>query len=210
MITGRLRGAPKKSLCKRGHPRIPENLTPQGECKACRSANVHARRSWDSETRRAWKRKNYQANKRKESARQKKWRKSNPEKSRLQSQRARKARPEKYREIRRASDHKREAAKRGNGGSFTPQQWRELKVLYGHKCLCCGRSEEVLNSLGLTLVPDHIIPISKGGTSNIDNIQPLCHASSLRAPVGCNNTKHTQSTDYRKVSDTTKNSRELR
>jgi 5-methylcytosine-specific restriction endonuclease McrA len=70
------------------------------------------------------------------------------------------------------------------GGSFTFQQWEELKVYYSHTCLCCGRQEP-----DITLTVDHVTPISRGGTSNIDNIQPLC--------LSCNSSKKDNIIDYR-------------
>jgi hypothetical protein len=54
-----------------------------------------------------------------------------------------------------------------------------------------------LASLGLKLVPDHVLPLSKGGTSFILNIQPLCHAYAAGTPAGCNNLKGAQFIDYR-------------
>ena len=75
------------------------------------------------------------------------------------------------------------------GGKFTHQQFMEL----GDKCLCCGRTEAALVTVGLKLVPDHIVPVSKGGTNYISNIQPLCHGKG-----GCNNHKGTKTIDYRR------------
>jgi len=52
----------------------------------------------------------------------------------------------------------------------------ELRMLvfenYGKKCKYC---EKILKTD--TMVFDHIVPISKGGTSNIDNIQLICRTS---------------------------------
>lgn len=80
--------------------------------------------------------------------------------------------------------HNRRARKAGNGGSFTVQEWSDLKKLYNFTCLCCGKREPVID-----LTPDHVLAISKGGTSNIDNIQPLC--------LLCNKTKYNKHIDYR-------------
>ena len=68
------------------------------------------------------------------------------------------------------------------GGSFTPAEWKALCDFYGSKCLACGEVKP--------LTADHIIPISKGGSSNIKNIQPLC--------LSCNISKgNRHNTDYR-------------
>src|SRR5271157_606572 len=93
-----------------------------------------------------------------------------------------------------AKNSKRKARKLGNGGSFTAQQWIDLKLFYDSSCLCCHREERVLESLGLCLVPDHVISLAKGGSNDISNIQPLCHGKD-----GCNNKKGSRCTDYRPV-----------
>ena len=83
-----------------------------------------------------------------------------------------------------AKDHARRAAKLRNGGSFTYQEWEELKRHYKYTCLRCGRQEP-----DIQLTVDHVIPLHKGGSNFIENIQPLCKP--------CNSAKHTKATDYR-------------
>ena len=51
------------------------------------------------------------------------------------------------------------------------------------ECLCCNRRRK--------LTADHVIPVSKGGTSYISNIQPLCQP--------CNSSKGTKTTDFREI-----------
>jgi 5-methylcytosine-specific restriction endonuclease McrA len=80
-----------------------------------------------------------------------------------------------------ATKAKRRAKVEGNGGSFTAEQWRFLCTKCSNRCLCCGKRRK--------LTADHVIPVSKGGTSNIENIQPLCGP--------CNSRKGTKATDYR-------------
>src|SRR5258708_4126256 len=80
---------------------------------------------------------------------------------------------------------RRKARKLQASGSFTSKQWRDLKAQYDYTCLCCGKREP-----DIKLSADHVIPLAKGGSNDIENIQPLC--------ISCNSTKYLDSTDYRK------------
>lgn len=78
--------------------------------------------------------------------------------------------------------HKRRALElNAPGPHFTAPQWQALKIKYKNRCLSCRKTR--------TLVPDHVIPISKGGSNGIRNIQPLCQS--------CNSKKWVRDTDYR-------------
>lgn len=77
--------------------------------------------------------------------------------------------------------HKRRAKLATTGGSYTRDEWRRLCTYYDHRCVCCGQKRR--------LTVDHVIPLTKGGTSNINNLQPLCRS--------CNSKKHDQIIDYR-------------
>lgn len=67
------------------------------------------------------------------------------------------------------------------GGRFTGGEWRALCDWFGGICLACGASD--------LLTADHVVPLSRGGSNHISNIQPLCR--------DCNNRKNTATTDYR-------------
>ena len=84
-------------------------------------------------------------------------------------------------EVGRASAARRRARLTTGGGSFSAKQWISLCKFYGNRCLCCRKKKR--------LEADHVVPVSKGGSSNIGNIQPLCRS--------CNAKKGTKTTDYR-------------
>ena len=69
----------------------------------------------------------------------------------------------------RASMHRRKhkymAKKLGNGGSYTKEQWNQCLEYFNH---CDAYTGEPLESTEI----EHVIPVSKGGTSNIYNLVP--------------------------------------
>jgi len=71
---------------------------------------------------------------------------------------------------------RRYAREKGAEGSHTLLEWQMLKFTHCYKCAICGEKKP--------LTKDHIIPLSKGGSDNITNIQPLCR--------NCNSKKHTK------------------
>lgn len=64
---------------------------------------------------------------------------------------------------------------RGAIGSHTFEEWEEVKKKYNYRCAMCKGAEPFLSQKIQCLTEDHIIPIIKGGSNFIDNIQPLCH-----------------------------------
>ncbi len=65
-------------------------------------------------------------------------------------------------------------------GDHTFEQFDELCEIAGGRCLCCGEVKK--------LTEDHIVPLSKGGSDFIENLQPLC--------VSCNSRKGAKFINY--------------
>ena len=91
---------------------------------------------------------------------------------------------ETHKEQRNINAAKRRARKAQATGSHTVEEWKDLCAYYKYTCLCCGRREPEI-----CLSPDHVVPLARGGTNSIDNIQPLCRR--------CNQSKHARTIDYR-------------
>jgi 5-methylcytosine-specific restriction endonuclease McrA len=70
------------------------------------------------------------------------------------------------------------------GASFGSQSEADLTLCahYGNRCLACGRDD-------VKLTADHIVPLARGGSDDISNIQPLC--------ARCNSKKGTKTMDHR-------------
>lgn len=75
----------------------------------------------------------------------------------------------------------------GELGGHNYGEWELLKKQYNYTCPSCGLSEP-FNQRSQSLTEDHIIPLSKGGSDLIENIQPLC--------LGCNIKKHAKIIKY--------------
>jgi 5-methylcytosine-specific restriction endonuclease McrA len=107
----------------------------------------------------------------------KEWRAANRRKKNKNQQTYRRRHPEKIRVLNANYATRKTKA----GGHLSEAQWLELCSKHNHRCLRCKKRKK--------LTPDHIIPVSKGGTSNVENIQPLCKS--------CNSIKNDGTTDYR-------------
>ena len=70
---------------------------------------------------------------------------------------------------------KRRIRKVCGGGFHTIGEWELLKKQYNFTCPSCKKIEPKIK-----LTEDHIIPVSKGGSDNIENIQPLCSMCNCR------------------------------
>jgi 5-methylcytosine-specific restriction endonuclease McrA len=108
------------------------------------------------------------------------WQRLNREKCRQYTRKWLRANPDQIK----VTNHKRRARMKAAEGSYTKQEWRELARKCDHRCLACGKQEPHVK-----LTPDHIVPLARGGTNFIGNIQPLCYS--------CNSRKQAKVIDYR-------------
>lgn len=74
------------------------------------------------------------------------------------------------------NNHKRRARIAGNGGSYEIEELTAKFNELGNVCYYCGIPGK--------MVIEHMTPISRGGTNNIDNIVPACSS--------CNSRKHSK------------------
>jgi 5-methylcytosine-specific restriction endonuclease McrA len=72
-------------------------------------------------------------------------------------------------------------------GAHSEAEWAILLINCGNQCLRCGvRGEDTRQG---QLTKDHIRPVSRGGTNDIGNLQPLCQS--------CNSWKFDREIDFR-------------
>ena len=72
--------------------------------------------------------------------------------------------PEKWKACNRLNRHRRRALENINSSD-----WIAKLIELENKCQICYKTEPEVK-----ITIDHILPISKGGTNNINNLQPLC------------------------------------
>lgn len=105
-------------------------------------------------------------NKELEKERHKRWYKNNLEKHREYAKQYRINNREEYIEKHRVRSHIRRTLKLGNGGKYTIDQRKEMLEYFNYRCAYTG--ECIKDNLHI----DHIVPVSKGGTSYIWNLVP--------------------------------------
>jgi 5-methylcytosine-specific restriction endonuclease McrA len=98
-----------------------------------------------------WHRNNYRKNKDKILTRNKAWASANPDK---------------IRKLSLAGTNRRKVRQLNCKGSHTYEEWQDMIAKCEYKCVSCGKKKK--------LSKDHIVPLIRGGTDYIDNIQPLC------------------------------------
>jgi hypothetical protein len=75
----------------------------------------------------------------------------------------------------RLHNHNRDARERGGAGRLRPSEAKDLLVYLGPRCLCCGATND--------LTFDHVLPLAKGGTHELANIQILCRRCNIAKGV---------------------------
>lgn len=68
--------------------------------------------------------------------------------------------------------HARRARENAANGSHTAAEWRTILARHKSKCVTCGAKGK--------MTKDHIIPLSRGGTNFVYNLQPMCLGCNIR------------------------------
>lgn len=99
---------------------------------------------------------------------------ANPEPLREKSREYRKANPARMASLANAL----RARKANASGSHTAAEWNSVKEYFGLHCAYCLRHESECGKL----CRDHVLPLARGGSDDIDNIVPACRS--------CNSSKN--------------------
>lgn len=98
--------------------------------------------------------------------------------------RFRKAHPERQRQKMRVKRHRQRAILRGLTEHHSKQDRDSVLAKYGNRCLHCRAMPPEVR-----IVLDHVVPLARGGTNTVDNLQPLCEE--------CNTKKGPTTADFR-------------
>lgn len=153
-------------------------------CKACKKKYQSEWRKQNRENHRKYSREYYRTHSEERSEYYKEWSGLNAAKKREYDKTWRKSNPERMRQRRKIENGRRRARLQNAEGSYTVDEWIEIKEKYGNSCLACGETED-----NVKITPDHVVPLAIGGSNSIENIQPLCWS--------CNARKQARYIDYR-------------
>lgn len=138
-----------------------------GLMPSCKKCHYEIQKEWQNKNkdkRSSYNKKYYGKPEKKE--KQENWLKSNTEWVRARARNWNKNNPYKI------SEYKNRRRVREQNGHFTAAQFKELCEKHENRCANCKKETR--------LEADHIIPVSKGGSNTIDNIQPLCRSCNAR------------------------------
>lgn len=115
------------------------------------------------------KQRNYQRNRDAKIARHRAWRAANHDAAKASSKAWKQLHPAEH------NVHKRNyrARRRGNGGAHTVDQILDLLEKQRNRCAACRKN------IKSSYHADHIVPLARGGSNDIGNIQLLCVACNL-------------------------------
>lgn len=82
---------------------------------------------------------------------------------------------DKYRDKRTAYSNNIRALKIGAVGTFTKEEWIEMCRKHDNRCVACNVQGQ--------MTVDHIVPLSRGGSNDVSNLQPLCKSCNSKKGI---------------------------
>lgn len=136
----------------------------RNSCIDCFKENVKSAYYVNREKKLAYQANYYRANSENAIEYAREWRKNNPDKTRQYHKEYFEKNKDQEKVRMRLKESKRRALKKNNGTFYISK--KEIDKILSSKCIICEKQENI------TL--DHIVPISRGGSHSIGNIQPMC------------------------------------
>lgn len=154
----------------------------RSQCRKCDSAaSARYNKSVTKEQKQVWNKTQYERHREKLVAKSKAVYAADPERAKARITEWKRRNPEHARALR----HAHKAKIRNTNGTYKAAHWKAMCAWFGNRCLACH--------VVAPLVVDHVIPLSRGGTNTIDNLQPLC--------ATCNHRKYANTVDYREPAE---------